>query len=434
MLRNFFLLLFMLLASISLSAQRRAKTDSLSLEAKMYADSLLRLVENHAHDDSIEVLKPRSIQMNPYLFPLLAGQTLFNAPLRQSLAIGAPVKTADSLLLASRYMNHLLVKAYMSEPVMFKRTEKQVREEGVFITDIASPLNNRPTIADQIEVTEIEHQDTAGIVAFTHRPNFWTFRGDVSLQFTQSYFSENWYMGGENNYSALSLVTLEANFDNKRKIQWENKLEAQLGFQTAKSDTVHALKVTNNLLRLTSKLGFKATSHWFYTTQMQTHTQIYPNYKTNSDEVTTDFLSPLVLNLSIGMDYKLKKKRFNGSLYIAPLAVNMQYVNRPELYKRYNQQEEGATKWNFGPNVTINFTWDIWDNVQWRSRLYWFTDFHYTNIEWENTFSFNINKYLNCRLFIYPKYLDDKPSHKSSPEGTYWMMKEWLSLGVGYRW
>ncbi len=53
--------------------------------------------------------------------------------------------------------------------------------------------------------------------------------GDYYLQFLQNYVSDNWYKGGESNYSMLGSVTMQANYNNKQKVKWENKLEMRLG-------------------------------------------------------------------------------------------------------------------------------------------------------------------------------------------------------------
>jgi hypothetical protein len=65
--------------------------------------------------------------------------------------------------------------------------------------------------------------------------------------------------------------------------------------------------------------------------------------------------------------------------------------------------------------------------------MYWISNFTYTNIEWENTFNFTINKYLSAKLFVYPKF-DDSSARYKSEGGSFFMMKEWLSLGFNYNW
>ncbi len=437
--------------ALSATGQRQSNhvantaSDSLSVHFKQYGDSLQKLI------DGYRTSAPRAngnvnASLNPYYFPLFSSATIFNNPLRQSMGLvwnaGGNRGTAlsainvDRKLVTLSQVNDYLANMYACHPELFEQTQDQMMEEGAFVADVKAPLTTDNKLSDQIQLVDIEHEVVDPIVAITRKPNFWTLKGSTSLQFTQSYFTDNWYQGGDNNYAALGMFTFEAKYDNKQKLQWENKLEAQLGFQTTKGDSCHSLKVTSNLLRLTSKVGYKAFKNWYYTAGFQGYTQLYPNYNTNSYKVTTDINSPLYLSFSVGMDFKWKLKRFEGSLYMAPIEVNARYVDRKELRARYNDNENQATKWTWGPKITVNYKWKIVNDVEWQSRIYCFTNLHYTNMEWENTFTFNVNKYLNCKLFVYPKYIDDKKygKAKGDPERGYWMFKEWLSLGLSYSW
>lgn len=448
-----YLCLCLCFCALSAFGQQRlhvgSMSDELTQQGKLYTDSLQRLITRYRESSETEASRQNMVSTNPYYFPLFSTGILYNRPLHQSMGIEWEQKRtplsrndvnllnlSDNQLVTLSGVNQQLVQMYMQSPGLFQQTQDQMMKEGELLTDVLSPIKTENKIVEQIQLSDIDHGVTDNIAAITRKPNFWTFKGSASLQFTQSYFSDNWYQGGDNNYAALSMFTLEANYDNKQKLQWENKLEAQLGFQTTKGDTCHSLKVTSNLLRLTSKLGYKAFKNWYYTARFQTYTQLYPNYKTNSYNVTTDFMSPMYFALSIGLDFKWKLKRFEGSLNPAPVEVNARYVDRKALRASYNDSERQATKWTWGPNVVVNYKWKIIDNIEWQGRLYWFTNFHYTNMEWENTFTFNVNKYLNCKLFVYPKYIDDKKygKAKNDPERGYWMFKEWLSLGISYNW
>lgn len=420
-----------------------APVDTVALRWQQYADSLQALVDRYRLADSLALRSTPVLRANPYYFPLIAPGTLYHSPVQGQMAVNwVPAlsvqratlgQTDDGQLIRLGAINSHLAAMYVKNPSLFRQTQEDLKRDGQIRSDVETPITVDSKIVDRIDLADIRHDVTDNISAITRRPNFWKFRGNSSLTFTQSYFSDNWFQGGDNNYAALSMITVEANYDNKQRIQWENKLELQLGFQTTKNDDFHKLKVTSNLTRLTSKFGFKAAKSWYYTAQLQSYTQLYPNYKSNSDQITADFLSPIYSSLSVGMDYKINKKRFRGSLYLSPFSTNARYVDRKSLRSRYNDDASQATKWTFGPNVTMNFTWDVVKNVQWVSRLYWFSDFHYTNIEWENTYSFQINKFLTCKLFVYPKFLDNKKNYKNE-HGNYLMMREWLSLGVTYSW
>ena len=111
----------------------------------------------------------------------------------------------------------------------------------------------------------------------------------------------------------------------------------------------------------------------------------------------------------------------------------MRYVDRLRLSTKHGVQEGHHAYQNFGPSITVNAYWQILKNLSWNARMYWISNFTYTNIEWENTFNFTINKYLSAKLFVYPKF-DDSSARYKSEGGSFFMMKEWLSLGFNYNW
>lgn len=429
------------------AAVRSAAPDTLQVLQQYYQQLLDQKVSQHQAEEANVRQMASQVLLSPYYYRIMTAGTLYAQPLSHTMGIrwnlGQSTSQfpslldrlgpSDSILVRQQAIDEAMAQLYVSSPRLVTQTEDEMRQRPALRTDIETPIKNEVSLTETFETMDLGNDDDGSILPVVFRPNFWKFSGNGSLQFTQNFFSTNWYQGGENNYSALGLVTLNANFDNKQKIQWENKLELQLGFQTSKSDTCRELRVTSNLIRLTSKLGYKATKHWFYTGQVQTYTQLYPNYQTNSYNVTTDFLSPLNLVISVGMDFKFSLKRISGSLYMAPIAYTMKYCDRMNLSTRYGIEKDHRAKHELGPNVTFNYNWKMAKNVTWQCRLYWATNLHYTNMECENTFTFQVNKYLNCKLFAYPRYNDS--SHRTrevSKKDTYWMFKEFLSLGVSY--
>jgi len=384
--------------------------------------------------------------MSPFLYRLMVPGTLYTQPIRDAMGVQwvamssnqnrmsllMPQLLQDRTLMETRLADEWLARVYPMYPGSYDRTQGEMMAEGSILSDVEKPIEQQARLSEKAETVEISEEDVEPLSFVTRRPNFWKISGSASLNFTQSYFSDNWYKGGEKNYSGLALLTLSADYDNKQKLKWENKLELQLGFQTARSDTCHTFRATSNLFRLTSKLGYQAAKNWYYTGSVQAYTQLYPNYKSNSYMVTADFIAPLYLTLSIGMDYKFNKPKFSGSVNLSPLAYNMRYVHRPSLVTRYGIAGGHHSKHTFGPNIVVNYKWTIVKNIVWDARMYWFSNFDYTVIEWENTFTFTINKYLNAKLFIYPRFDDSSKAYKG--EKNYFMMKEFLSLGLSYSW
>ena len=250
------------------------------------------------------------------------------------------------------------------------------------------------------------------------------------LQLFQNYVSDNWYKGGESNYSMLGTVTLQANYNNKQRFRWENKLEMRLGLQNSKGDTLHTVRSSEDLIRYTGKVGLQATKRWYYTLQLIASTQFMRSLKSNDRTVYSDFLSPLYINPSLGMDYTVNafKNRLTGSIHLAPIAYNLTYVKDSKLASRFGVEEGKHTKYDFGSEVTFDLAWKIADNISWKTRLYGYTSYKRVLVEWENTVTFIFNKYISSNVFIYPRFDDGAKRGKHG----YMQMKEFISLGFNY--
>ena len=273
----------------------------------------------------------------------------------------------------------------------------------------------------------IPMEEDLGIVV--RRPNFWTFKTNFSLQFTQNYVSDNWYKGGESHNALLAATVIEANYNNQRRLTFDNKLEMKLGFQTSHNDEKHKYKTNSDLLRLTNKLGYRAVKHWYYTAMLQSWTQFFKGYKANDERVYSDFMSPFESLLSLGMDYQqtTRNNRFKINATLSPLALKLKYVDRSSLVTSFGLDEGKHAKWEYGSNITMNYNWNIVKNISWSGRIYFFTDYSSTQIEWENTFNLAINRYLSTKLFLYPRF-DDSRTRKSDQSN--FEFYELLSLGL----
>lgn len=405
------------------------KVDSI---ASLYGKMLTNLVMQRNYSlGHVMYAKP----LDAYSLLVAFPPTFYSSSVLQQFIANDIASCTDPNLLRMYMVNDAMARMYVNRPEVVVQTDDELMQAGTLREDVDESLTTETKLSDKVINVDLGAEMDEGVELVTRKPNFWKFPGSGSLQFTQNYLSENWFQGGDNNYSFLCLLTLNANYDNKQNIQWENRLETRLGFQTTgESDKTRAMRPTDNLLRLTTKLGYKAYKTLFYTTQIQASTQLVPLYDANSDNVRTSFLSPLNLTVSVGLDYKFatKNNNFRGNVYMAPCSYNMRYVDRKGLAGRYGIEEGHHAYHNFGPSITINAYWQIAKNISWNSRMYWISNFDYTNIEWENTFNFTINKYLSARLFAYPKFDDSSKSYKG--DNGYLMMKEWFSLGLNYNW
>ena len=331
-------------------------------------------------------------------------------------------------------IDQALMYMYLNRPDLVQVTESEQKKSGTLRQDVMDqPIVQEMKFTDESAPVAVAEPEAAPVEVSVEKPRFWKYKGDGYLQFMQNYVSGNWYKGGEDNYSAVGSLTLEANYDNKSKWKWDNKLEMKLGFQTSPSDTVHKFKSNEDLIRYTGKVGLQAANKWYYTIQVLAYTQFTQGLKANKENVFSDFMSPFNLNVGIGMDYKIEwlNKKLTGSVNMSPLAINYRYVDRTSLAKSfgidYPTHEHSLT--DFGSQLTTSVEWKMNDVVTWKSRLYAFTSYKRAEIEWENTFALKVSKYISANLFLFPRFDD---SNNYDDKLGYWQFKEYSSLGFSY--
>lgn len=410
------------------NVRHKAERDTAIVSA--YRDSLLfyrqRTDSLMRANDSLTAIR----KADPRFFRLFSPLTFYYSVAGNTLRLpedGASAQ-ADGVDTA---VDEALLHTYVARPDLVANTENRLRRAGQLHEEIKAPIRHKVDLTDKSQPVPDAKPDVAFDIV-VRKPNFWTFSGDYYLQFLQNFVSGNWYKGGESNYSMVASAVLQANYNNKQKVKFDNKLEMKLGLQTSRGDSLHSLKTSEDLLRYTGKLGLQATKKWYYTLQLIAYTQFMRGYKSNDPVVYSDLMSPFNVNLSVGMSYAVDafKGRLKGSVQLAPLAYNFRYVGRADLATRYGLDEGHHTMNDFGSECTVDLTWNITDMIKWKTRLYGYTTYERTEVEWENTLSFSFNKYISSNIFIYPRF-DDGTGERDDRHG-YWQFKEYASLGFAY--
>lgn len=328
-------------------------------------------------------------------------------------------------------LDRSLLNVYLRRPDLVVSTQSQLDRVGPIIEPSTTPVKPETDIVDLVSPKVDDDDVVSPVQIYVEKPNFWKFSGDYSLQLFQNYVSDNWYKGGESNYSLIAAVTLQANYNNKQRFQWNNKLEMRLGLQNSRGDTLHTVRASEDLIRYTSKLGLQASKHWYYTFQLIASTQFMRGLRSNDTRIYSRFLSPLYVNPSLGMDYKVNwfKGRMTGSVHLAPIAYSLTYARDKDLAPRFGIDEGHHAKNDYGSEVTVDLVWQMAKDVRWKTRFYGYTTYHRMKMEWENTFTFVVNKYISTNLFLYPRFDDGV---KRDDKYGYFQFKEYVSLGFSY--
>ncbi|MBW4741429.1 DUF3078 domain-containing protein [Prevotella melaninogenica] len=421
--RNFLITLFLIVSlgaiaqvnqPISVRSDERPSMDKI----QAYIDSLKSL------KDSVFTCKMPNVQR---------GQRLRRNDMRLFLPLTYYGNVAEGLFTRDRKESPILselMHLYLTRPDLVEGTDRMVQQQQTKLDDIKAPIHHDPTLVEKVADRPVEPTNVP-VEVLVKRPNFWTFSGDYALQFLQNYVSGNWYKGGESNYSALASLVMQANYNNKQKVKWENRLELKYGMQSSRSDSLHSFKSTEDLIRLTSKLGLQATKRWYYTVQFIGNTQFSHSYRSNDPKIYSAFAAPLNINLSIGMDYSVDwmNHRLKGNFHLAPLAYNMKYTRMLELTRRLGIKDGNHFLHDFGSEFTVDLEWQLMESLTWKTRLYGYSTYKRTELEWENTFTFRFNRYISSRVFIYPRF-DDGVSRDD--HYAFWQLKEFASIGFQY--
>lgn len=396
-------------------------------------------------DEAMTTSNADSSRLSPYLYQLVAPSFYYSPMVKESLTldtdkqhtVSTPYMDYDDALRGE--MSSQFVTSYYTNPTLFDHYDAQFANETVVESAEvqAKPSNTviTPIITNIKEIDNVA--DIAPEVGFdleVTKPNFWKTQGKFSLQFTQNYFSENWYKGGNNNLTLLSNLVLEANYNDQKKIQWDNKLDLRLGFVTSPSDSCHTFLTSNDRINLYSKLGVKATKAWFYTISLEANSQFMPGYKANDPKQYSRFLAPLDVYVSIGMDFKPTFKNGNTlSCALLPLSYKMRYINsdNENIHKVYNMVDKTTTN-DFGSKVEINSKVTIVKNLTWKCRAYYFTTYTYTEAELENSFQFAFNKYISTEVYTLWRFDDNRSRDFYDRNLGYFQFKEYLTLGLSY--
>ena len=416
-----------------------------------YSDYLNKKTAQYWQPDSTGHIYQPDVEINPIYYRLFTPVTIYrstvwkamNGLLTDSLAAqGKAPASPNQQLLPLRSdlvekdkaiiegMDKALLFTYLNHPTMVKQTEDEIMNHRTFNEELIPEHLRKQRMTDLINDKGWIDPDVDQHLVI-RKPNFWTRTANVSLQFTQNYISSNWYKGGESNNSMLSSLDVSLNYNDQQRIQFDNRLEWKLGFITSRSDSIHKYKPNSDLLRLTSKLGLKAFSSWFYTIQAEFSTQLFSNYNTNSHDVSSSFMAPGYLKLDLGMDFKKNLSNLTFSAVISPLSYKLTYVGDEEVdVTKFGVEEGKKSKNDIGSNLQVNSKWTIIPEIVWESRLSYFTTYKRAEAEWENTFNFQLNRYLSTKLFVHARF--DDGVEKDDDNDSFFQLSELLSFGLSY--
>jgi hypothetical protein len=357
------------------------------------------------------------------LFPILEPQSIY---------LGATSKEVEQMrrMAYRQFIRNNILSVKYSKANFPKEVEKVKKIKPNIFTSLF-----------EIE-SEVEKNDTSRPDRFVPKRKYWIMNGSSTLQFSQNFVSKNWYNGGVGNLNMVNIQNFTANYK-KDKILFNNFVEWKFSFFTNPNDTIRKFRMGEDLFRTYSDFGVQVfNSRWSYSSNLEFKTQILRNYKENSYEYISSFLSPFQINVGIlGFKYliakvspKSKYKKYNLSIDLSPLAIQYTRIISNNIDPtRYGIENGRNSLLDKGSTLNAKVIMQFNRQVSFTSRLKYFTNYEKTIFETESELNMALNRFFSTRLYLYGRYDDSKKVTKD-PNLGYFQLNELLSFGFKYKW
>lgn len=285
-------------------------------------------------------------------------------------------------------------------------------------------------------------QNAVSGVTITKDPNdttkmTWKTGGMVSITFNQAALS-NWSAGGDKSAISLNaLGNLYAFYQDGRR-SWDNFLNVQYGIANT---TSLGNRKTIDLGDLTSKYGYDLGKKWYLTGLFDFRTQFAPGYNYPSDDgrvLTSNYLAPAYVLLSLGMDYKPNN---NFSVFMSPITAREVIVNNDSLAAvgAFGVDSGKKSRFEFGAYASFNFKTNVSKTAAYTGRLDLFSDYtrHPQNIAiyMTNVLNVKVTSLISMLLSLNLIYDDNIKSVKDNGTtgGPALQLQETMGIGFAYK-
>jgi hypothetical protein len=447
------------------------KQDSLQISEKSTSKSFDNKLEKAAFEDSVSTIKSAVFTLPANLVPIQIDSLLLNGnpffielvymglppkpnwafnPDFRVLYYGKPVITLNKSSINSvKKRNDDELIADLRTDALNEITRKATNLYIMTFDQLPDPKGYRNYFIPEKPLENVQFVDENQPNYFRNKKIFvkreqlgpWFHKASALAQFSENTVTSNWYQGGNNNIAILGILSGQLNYDDKKCIQWENSGEWRMGFNSVQGDTLRLLSTNEDILRITSKLGIKAGGNFFYSGLVDFSTQFFNSYNgINSTVLKTSFLTPVRLNIGVGLDYKYKKV---FSLMFSPISYKYIYVYNVLSSNQNPNQNPNPNPNLFGIQTGENhlseigssfkatFSYPVTPEIQLDSKLSFYTNYKKVEIDWEIICNMTINRFMSTRISINPRY--DNTVIMATGDKAQIQFKQLVSVGFSHK-
>ena len=220
----------------------------------------------------------------------------------------------------------------------------------------------------------------------------------------------NWAAGGDEFSLSINTLLSLYGFYKRDRYSWDNTFDFAFGYVNT---TSLGARKNDDRIDFLSKYGYALTPKLNLATLFNFRSQLLKgyNYPTDSTRVlTSDFLSPANLLLSVGLDYK---PNADFSIFFSPVTARLVVVSDDTLAAKGSYGVEPGTnsKTEFGAFVTANYLRQFNPIVSYKSRLDLFSNYRHKpkniDIFWTNLLAVKLTKAFSVSWNVDLIYDDD---------------------------
>lgn len=262
----------------------------------------------------------------------------------------------------------------------------------------------------------------------------WKTGGTFNLNVNQGALS-NWAAGGDKfSLSLTSLLNLFAHYKQGRH-SWDNVLDLAYGMVNT---TSLGQRKSDDRIDFVSKYGCELGNKWYLSGLVNFRSQFTKGYAYPTDStkvLTSNFMSPAYVLLSLGMDYKPDE---TFSLFLSPITARWVIVTNDSLAAAaaYGVDSGKNVKMEIGAYASLNWNKKITPTTNYKTKLDLFSNYRHDplniDIFWTNVLTVKVSKLINMNVSVDMIYDNDVPSVKS--DGTEGGARPQIKqvLGVGF--
>ncbi len=256
----------------------------------------------------------------------------------------------------------------------------------------------------QFDITKIESAKDQQLKQMAKKSHYWIRELNLSFQTSQNYISKNWYQGGNSNINLLGTVKGKLLYIG-RLLTWENILDWRTGLSTVSGDTLRTINTSEDVLKISSKLGHKVFKTMNITILLDFQTPFFRTWELNTTRYKSTFLTPVRFNLSLGVDLKPVKGLSVVFLPITYKMIYATYSNPDKITVTDYGIHEGEKMLNdVGSSLKIDWLWQPHYVFAMTNAFNFYSNYRQVEIDWEITLDIFINHYLSARIIAHPRY------------------------------